>query len=116
MTTTQLFFSFHGRIGLQTFWLKVTLPLLVIGIIVSEILGRSEAEGAAVLMLFVSLLLFWSILAIRAKRWHDLGKSAWWILISLIPVVGGIWALVETGFREGTFGPNRYGPERVGSG
>ena len=55
------------------------------------------------------LLLLWPSLAICAKRWHDVDKSAWWILIALVPVVGGLIALVFNGFIPGTPGPNRFG-------
>ncbi len=41
---------------------------------------------------------------------HDQNKSGWWILISLIPLIGGIWLLVLT-WLEGTSGPNQYGPD-----
>ena len=47
----------------------------------------------------------------QVKRWHDRGKSGWWVLIALIPLVGPIWAIIETGFLPGTSGPNEYGPD-----
>ena len=25
---------------------------------------------------------------------HDIGKSGWWILINLVPLIGGIWFIV----------------------
>lgn len=31
---------------------------------------------------------------IGTRRLHDTGRSGWWILISLIPVVGAIWLIV----------------------
>ena len=58
----------------------------------------------------LSLLMLWPSLAVCAKRWHDVDKSAWWILISLVPFVGGIIALVFNGFIPGTPGTNRFGP------
>ena len=58
---------------------------------------------------------WWMILAVSAKRWHDRGKSGWWSLIMLIPMVGPIWALIELGFLKGDYGYNRYGHEDVSS-
>ena len=55
--------------------------------------------------------LAWIGLAVSVKRWHDRGKSGWWMLIAFVPVIGPIWQWVETGFLRGTNGPNRYGPE-----
>ncbi|TGR16409.1 DUF805 domain-containing protein, partial [Mesorhizobium sp. M8A.F.Ca.ET.197.01.1.1] len=46
-----------------------------------------------------------------AKRWHDRNKSGWWTLIGLIPIIGGIWLLIELGILEGTRGANQYGPD-----
>jgi uncharacterized membrane protein YhaH (DUF805 family) len=69
-----------------------------------------------VLLMIVSLVVIWPGLAINIKRWHDRDKSGWWILISLIPFVGPIWALVEVGFLPGTPGPNQYGPDPLGFG
>ena len=33
-------------------------------------------------------------IAVSIRRMHDIGKSGWWILISLIPFIGNIWYLV----------------------
>ncbi len=33
-------------------------------------------------------------LAVFVRRLHDVGKSGWWWLIGLIPIVGFIWLLV----------------------
>ena len=47
-------------------------------------------------------------LSAAVRRLHDIDKSGWWILISLIPFVGAIWLLVLLA-STGTEGPNRYG-------
>ena len=60
-------------------------------------------------IIIVSLLFLYPALAVYAKRWHDRGKSGWWTLIGLVPIIGGIWLLVELGFLRGTEGPNQYG-------
>jgi uncharacterized membrane protein YhaH (DUF805 family) len=31
------------------------------------------------------------------------------VLITLVPVVGWLWALIDNGFVKGTPGPNRFG-------
>jgi uncharacterized membrane protein YhaH (DUF805 family) len=47
-------------------------------------------------------------LAVAVRRLHDLGKSGWWMLTSLIPVVGAIWLFVLF-CTKGQRRPNRYG-------
>jgi len=49
------------------------------------------------------------------KRYHDRDKSGWWILILFIPLVGFIWFLIELGCLPGTPGPNRFGPDPLGT-
>jgi uncharacterized membrane protein YhaH (DUF805 family) len=82
-----------------------------------------------------------AILANGARRLHDRGKSAWWLLVfqgapvllgamrSIAEMGGGeaggtasagltllslpisIWAFIELGCLRGTAGPNRFGPD-----
>ncbi|MGQ0485996.1 MAG: DUF805 domain-containing protein [Hyphomicrobiales bacterium] len=62
-------------------------------------------------LIILVVVFLWPTLAIYAKRWHDRGKSGWWMLIILIPLIGPIWVLIELGFLRGTKGPNHYGPD-----
>ncbi len=62
---------------------------------------------------FVGLLgiaAIWMKLAVLVKRWHDRDKSGWFVLVTLIPLIGWLWQLIECGFLEGTPGSNRFGP------
>jgi uncharacterized membrane protein YhaH (DUF805 family) len=54
-----------------------------------------------------------SIVAVSVRRWHDLDKSGWWVLIGFVPVVG-LYALVMNGFVQGAPGSNGYGLAPVG--
>ena len=47
-------------------------------------------------------------LAVGFRRLHDTNRSAWWTLIALIPLIGGIVLLVFYCL-AGTQGPNRFG-------
>ncbi len=60
-------------------------------------------------MLIIILLFLYPTYAICTKRWHDRGKSGWWSLLALVPVIGGLWALIELGFLGGEPGVNAYG-------
>ena len=48
-------------------------------------------------------------LGVIVRRLHDIGKSGWWILIGLIPLVGEIWLLVLLA-TDSQAGDNQYGP------
>lgn len=120
MSWSQLLFSFEGRVGRKVYWLFALAVIVLFGVIGAMTGGMAagvedpEAAAAAagrmttVIGLF-GLLAIWPSLAITAKRWHDVDKSAWWILIGLVPAVGGLIALIFNGFVAGTPGPNRFG-------
>ena len=48
-------------------------------------------------------------LAVSVRRLHDTGRSGWWILICLVPVIGALYFLYLT-ILEGQQGTNEYGP------
>jgi uncharacterized membrane protein YhaH (DUF805 family) len=105
-----LLFAFDGRINRAKFWLVWALSWLFMVVMV----GIAAAIGSTFVYVIFAVAyigLIWVSLAAAIKRWHDRDKSGWWVLISLIPLIGPIWALVETGFLEGTQGPNQYGPD-----
>ncbi len=121
MTLSELYLSFSGRISRRTYWLKGVLPLVIISFVLNLLVGGLAAIGgrdgggilaalAGLVAFVVGIALIWPALAISFKRWHDRGKSGWWILIGLVPIIGGLWVLIECGFLAGTPGPNQYGP------
>ena len=116
-----LLFSFKGRIGRAKFWLT-QLGVTVISAILGGLVGAMGGQAPAVAgqppqippaviigLLVVMIPVLWATFAIGAKRCHDRGRSGWFQLIALIPIIGGIWLLVELGFLRGVDGPNEYG-------
>jgi len=49
-------------------------------------------------------------LAVGFRRLHDSGRTAWWLLLGLIPVLGQLVVLIFM-ILEGTPGPNRFGED-----
>lgn len=111
-----LLLSMDGRINRQPYWLGVLalVGVSVVAAVLDLVLRTPTVGGSGAIGLIVSLVLIYPSIALSAKRWHDRDKSAWWILINLIPIVGWIWSLVENGFLRGTVGPNRFGPDPLG--
>ncbi len=109
MNTLNYFFGFDGRIGHRSWWLGM-LALFVINLVIS-IFGFAvqTAEMALLPALIVRVVMIWPWFAISAKRWHDRDKSGLWSLITIIPLIGGIWMLVECGILRGNSGSNSYG-------
>jgi uncharacterized membrane protein YhaH (DUF805 family) len=83
--------------------------LLGLGVFAHALLDIAgvEQERAG---LIVDVLLIYPGLAVSAKRWQDRDRSAIWVCVALIPVVGWLWTLIDNGFVRGTPGSNRFGP------
>jgi uncharacterized membrane protein YhaH (DUF805 family) len=106
-------FSFKGRISRKPFWifnLTVSLLWLITMLLSGTDLRHFTKEPTSIVF---DIVILWPALSVQAKRWHDLNKSAWHILVILIPLIGPIWALVQTGFIPGTPGLNRYGSSQL---
>jgi len=90
-----------GRITGGQFFLWYFPSILLGGILKSKLVGN-QFHGIVALLFLISL-----PVAIRAavRRSHDLGRSGWFALITLIPMAG--WYLV---FKPGDPGANKYGP------
>ena len=110
MPPWRIFLDPRGRISRATYWLYGIGGLLGLGLLLHALLDIARVPSAVSDPL-VNLLLLWPAVATSAKRWHDRDKSAWWVLVTLVPVVGSLWALVVTGFLRGTAGANRYGDD-----
>jgi uncharacterized membrane protein YhaH (DUF805 family) len=99
-------------------WLKyylVAILLIVIAVLLDHAFGFTDSEnGIGPLIIIAWLVLVYPAIMVRIKRFHDRNKSGWWVLISLIPVVGVVWIFVECGCLRGTGGENRYGPDPLG--
>jgi uncharacterized membrane protein YhaH (DUF805 family) len=123
-----LLFSFQGRINRAKFWLVHVVMWIVLGIVFGVIFGgaamstdpakamQTVGTGSGIVLAVVYVLCIWIGLATGVKRWHDRNKSGWWVLIAFVPVIGGLWYLIECGFLRGTSGPNNYGADPLAGG
>jgi uncharacterized membrane protein YhaH (DUF805 family) len=118
---TNLLFGFRGRITRAKFWL-VALAIFVVELILFAALGGNAAMWAnpqaalaaigpvaGIVFLIFGVVVTWISLAVAVKRYHDRDKSGWWVLIIFVPVIGGLWYLIECGFLRGSEGHNNYG-------
>jgi len=125
----QSLFSFDGRLNRAKFWLILIATDIAVFVLLAILVavtggsmtmgddGSMPSMGGGVIGNLVALVIFvaavWIGFAVGVKRYHDRGKSGWWVLIVLVPVIGGLWYLIECGFLRGTIGPNAYGPDPV---
>jgi len=108
MTPLALYFGLRGRVRRRTFWLHGVVALLLAGAVgtaLLQIAGWNADEAQQ----WVDALLVWPVIAISVKRWHDIDRPGWFVLVNLVPAVGQLIALVCNGFFPGTVGENRFG-------
>ncbi len=98
--------TFTGRARRKEYWMFVLFNIIagIVLFILDFIIGTYF-----VLYGLYGLGIIIPSLAVTVRRLHDTGKSGWWILICLVPIIGGIWLLVLL-IIEGTAGDNPYGP------
>lgn len=108
--------DFQGRASRSEYWLFALLVFLVaIGLVVlnAVVMGvTGSAQPNVLVILLYGVFMLGSIvpsLAVTFRRLHDTDRSAWWIFIGLVPLVGSI-ALLVFYCLPGTPGPNRFGP------
>jgi uncharacterized membrane protein YhaH (DUF805 family) len=116
MLALQQYANFNGRANRPQYWYFVLFQFifLIVAAILDNVSGLNFAPasyGFIYLLVVVALIL--PGLAVSVRRLHDLNKSGWYILLSLIPLIGGIWLLVLM-VSKGTDGPNQYGPDPNG--
>jgi uncharacterized membrane protein YhaH (DUF805 family) len=98
--------GFQGRARRKEYWMFV-----LFNIIVSIVLTILEliVSLPSVLSGLYSLAILLPSLAVGVRRLHDTGRSGWWLLIGLIPLVGAIILLVFA-CQDSQENDNQYGP------
>jgi uncharacterized membrane protein YhaH (DUF805 family) len=132
-----LFMGFEGRISRRPFWLGI-LVLTILEIVSSLLTSRFDAERTASI---VDLILTYPEFAVTAKRAHDRDIPTWvvalffagsvvfdlsvlagvateptqatppFVAAILLWGIFGVILLADLGFRRGSEGANRYGPD-----
>ena len=96
---------FGGRARRKEYWM-----FLLFNIIISFVLGFVEvlAGGSGIVYMLYSLAVLIPSTAVTVRRLHDTGRSGWWLLISLVPLIGVIVLLVFT-VQDSNPDENQYG-------
>ena len=100
-TCFRKYVDFSGRARPSEYWWWVLF--VVVAQVVAFLIDDSSTLGG-----LISLGLFLPGLAVSVRRLHDTGKSGWFLLLALIPLVGAILLLVFM-IQTGDPGPNQYG-------
>ncbi len=99
--------GFSGRARRSEYWYFVLFNAVVSGVLS----GIAQSQGG----IFTALSTVYSLgvlipsIAVCIRRLHDIGKSGWYLLFILIPLVGAI-ILIVWYCKDSMPGENQYGP------
>ena len=100
--------NLSGRARRKEFWyfVLVQIGLTVLAMILDKVVFGSESEffnGCVALVMLVPSI------TVGVRRLHDTGRSGWWLLLPVVPLIGLIMLLVffaiETDFKTNQWGP-----------
>ena len=102
--------NFNGRAARPEYWwftlasLIIYVGMAVLSVVLLSMVG--ELGFGIIVIYWVATIL--PSLAVTVRRLHDIDKSAWWLLIGLIPWIGGIIFLILMVLKTYPH-PNKYG-------
>ena len=106
------YFDFSGRSSRKEFWVTSIILNAILAIFAALEFFASEMNRE-----LSQIIIFWMIFglatfiplwSVAIRRLHDLNSSGWWILISLLPILGTL-ILIVAFLSPGTKRTNKYG-------
>ncbi|QIX61776.1 DUF805 domain-containing protein [Hymenobacter lutimineralis] len=111
------FAKFSGRSRRKEYWMFVLFQLIfaIAAMLLDNLLGTTMGGvgGPGYIYMAYSFAMILPGLALAVRRMHDVNKSGLFLLVGLVPIIGGIWILILA-CTEGTRGPNQYGEDPKG--
>ncbi len=102
---------FSGRARRKEYWMFCLFNFLFIvgAILLDNLLGTAiKGIGYGLIYGLYVLAMLLPSFGVGIRRMHDVGKSGWFFLIGLIPIVGSIWILILL-CSDGNAAENKYG-------
>lgn len=96
--------DFSGRARRKEYWMFSLFQFIFASLIgvVDNFLGTNMLSFA-----YLAISIF-PVLAVTTRRFHDIGKSGWMLLILFIPIAGWVWFEILMSL-NGDKGENKYG-------
>jgi uncharacterized membrane protein YhaH (DUF805 family) len=111
------FTDFRSRSPRSEYWWYIAMWAVLFGIAqaIDYLTGMSPMPpqpGYVTWALCIFFLL--PSVSVSVRRLHDVGRSGWYLLWYLVPLLGTIVVFLEL-IAAGSYGPNRYGPDPLSS-
>jgi uncharacterized membrane protein YhaH (DUF805 family) len=115
LETLNKYADFGGRARRREYWMFHLINFIIsvaVGFaagLVGGMLGLNQTLVTGIALLY-SVAMFIPSLAVWVRRLHDTGRSGWWSLIVLIPLIGAVvllvWAVQDSEPGSNTYGKN----------
>ncbi len=107
---------FSGRAQRKEYWFFYLFNFLITLALSSAevVLNIAPESDRSVSVMLYFLAVFIPVIAVSVRRLHDTGRSGWWLLIGLIPLLG-VLILLFFMIEDGNVGQNAYGLNPKGS-
>ncbi len=109
-------FNFSGRTSRREYWrgfLAFFLFNILLSLLAPFLMAATDSiEGLFIvsgLVLLIQIALMPACISLNVRRLHDVGKSGWWLLISLTGI--GSFYLLYLFVQPGNYGNNQYGQD-----
>jgi nitrate/nitrite transporter NarK len=95
--------SIHGRIPANAYLGTTVMIIILCSFIyfITRLMGVAGSVGIRIFLTLTALVAFYLSTVLQVKRWHDLGKSAWPVIICLLSMLGAILLLPPIGLYHG---------------
>ena len=104
------YFGFGGRARRKEYWMFILVNIIFTFVlsVLDRMFGWQRTGGEGILTTIYAILVFIPWWAVQFRRLHDTDRSAWWLLVLLIPIVGWL-VIIIFNCQNGTPGENRFG-------
>ena len=104
---TQKYLTMSGRASRSEYW-YFFLFFILTSLLCAMIGGVLSETASDIILAICYIVLGIPCFTASSRRLHDIDKSAWFLLLALIPIVGAI-ILIILFCKKGTDGLNRFG-------
>ena len=122
-TVKNRYADFKGRATRSDYWYFILFSVIISIVLtlidtyaVNPLLGMTPEEAAqgGILSIIFTLAILLPQIGVGVRRLHDIGKSGWWYLIILIPILG-VLVLLFFFVTDSQAGENEYGANPKGA-
>ena len=103
---------FRGRARRKEYWIYILFNVIfsiILAFVDMSMDTFDTKTGVGLFGTIYAAVLILPSMAVTVRRLHDIGRSGWWILIPIVPILGAILMFAFL-VQDSDPGENRFGP------